>query len=90
MGIKAKLILGFISIALLPEMAMASIDPGAGIGPFSALWGLILGVVMALGIVLFWPIRMLLRKRKTAAQGSKAESAAENPAASTTNADNKT
>ena len=35
-----------------------------------ALWGVVVAVALALGAVLFWPIRILLRKRrKTAGSG---------------------
>jgi len=51
-------------LALLPELAMAYVGPGAGISMLGALWGLIVGVVMAVGVILFWPIRMMIRKAK--------------------------
>jgi type VI protein secretion system component VasK len=93
---KTKLVLAILSIALLPEIAMAYVGPGAGISLLGALWGLIVGVVMALGIVLFWPIRMMMRKRKAAAEAKNTKAptdtpeAAENTDASETNADNNT
>ena len=46
--------------------AMAYIGPGAGITMLGALWGVIVAVVLAIGAVLFWPIRALLRRRKQA------------------------
>ena len=46
--------------------ALAYIGPGAGITMLGALWGVIVAVVLALGAVLFWPIRALLRRRKPA------------------------
>lgn len=96
MNSKTKLVLAIVSFALLPEMAMAYVGPGAGISLLGALWGLIVGVVMALGIVLFWPIRMMMRKRKAAAAAKNGETpvekpqAAESTAASETNTDNNT
>lgn len=47
--------------------ALAYIGPGAGITALGALWGVIVAVAMALGAVLFWPLRALLRRRKAAA-----------------------
>ena len=44
--------------------AMAYIGPGAGITMLGALWGVVVAVVLALGAVLFWPIRALLRRKK--------------------------
>ena len=48
----------------LSTPALAYIGPGAGITMLGALWGVIVAVVLALGAVLFWPIRALLRRRK--------------------------
>jgi hypothetical protein len=53
-----------ISLSLFAGTAAAYVGPGAGITVIGALWGLIAGVVMAIGVILFWPIRLLLRKRK--------------------------
>ena len=51
-------------LALLPGLALAYVGPGAGISMLGALWGLIVGIVMAVGVILFWPIRMMIRKAK--------------------------
>jgi type VI protein secretion system component VasK len=40
------------------------VGPGAGITMLAALWGVVVAIVLALGAVLFWPIRALLRRRK--------------------------
>lgn len=61
-----------IGAALWAGTAAAYVGPGAGISVLGALWGLIVGVVMAVGVILFWPIRTMLRKKKAA----KAEAAA--------------
>jgi hypothetical protein len=53
-----------LAAMLLPELAAAYVGPGAGISMLGALWGLIIGVVMAIGVILFWPIRIMLRKMK--------------------------
>ena len=63
-----SLAVALLALAVTPGAAFAYVGPGAGISALGALWGLILGVVTALGIVLFWPIRMMLRKRKAAAE----------------------
>ena len=65
---------------LLPGLAAAYVGPGAGISMLGALWGLIVGVVMALGVILFWPIRMMIRKAKAKKAGA-AETIAEAPTA---------
>ena len=61
------------SLVFMPQLALAYVGPGAGLSLLGALWGLIVGVLMALGIVLFWPIRIMLRKRKAAAEAKKAD-----------------
>jgi len=38
------------------------VGPGAGMGALGALFGLIVSVLLALGVLLLWPVRMLLRK----------------------------
>lgn len=65
--------LGCLSLALaltLSGPAMAYIGPGAGITMLGALWGVIVAVVLAIGAVLFWPIRALLRRKKQAPAGT--------------------
>ncbi len=53
--------------------AMAYIGPGAGITMLSALWGVVVAVLLAIGAVLFWPVRALMRRfRKGAAPASAA------------------
>jgi hypothetical protein len=51
-----------LSLAAMP--AMAYIGPGAGITMLGALWGVIVAIALALGAVLFWPIRMMIKRRK--------------------------
>jgi uncharacterized membrane protein len=58
---------------LFSGSAMAYVGPGAGISVLGALWGLIVGVVMALGVILFWPIRMMIRKNKAKKAAAAAE-----------------
>jgi hypothetical protein len=54
------------ALALWAQPAAAYIGPGAGITMLGALWGVVVAVALALGAVLFWPIRILLRKRRQA------------------------
>ena len=42
--------------------AYAYIGPGAGITMLGALWGVIVAVVLAVGAVLFYPVRVLTRR----------------------------
>jgi hypothetical protein len=45
------------------------IGPGAGLGLLGALVGLLLAVFSALGFIVLWPLRALLRKRRQLAIG---------------------
>lgn len=72
------------SAAVTP--ALAYIGPGAGITMLGALWGVVVALALALGAVLFWPIRALLRRRGRAAAadpavGTSRDAAAVDPAA---------
>lgn len=40
----------------------AYVGPGAGLSALGALWALIASIFTALGVILFWPIRFLIRK----------------------------
>ena len=46
--------------------AQAYVGPGAGLSLLSALWA----VFVAVGFVLLWPIRKMMRNRKRAQQNS--------------------
>lgn len=73
--LNSAMIAATCTMAFIPQLAFAYVGPGAGISLLGALWGLIVGVVMALGIVLFFPIRIMLRKRKAAAEAKNADMA---------------
>ncbi|MDP2696695.1 hypothetical protein [Thalassospira sp.] len=54
--------------ALIVSMpAHAYVGPGAGLSLLGALWALLAAVVVAVGFVVLWPIRKMMRKRKNAA-----------------------
>jgi len=42
--------------------AFAYIGPGSGLSLLGGLWSLLLGILLALGAILLWPIRLLLRR----------------------------
>jgi hypothetical protein len=54
--------------ALWSAPALAYIGPGAGITMLGALWGVVVAIALAIGAVLLWPIRILFRRRKSAAE----------------------
>jgi hypothetical protein len=57
-------IFALASIILLPEAAYAYVGPGAGVSVLGALWGLIVGIVLAIGVIVFWPVKLMIRKLK--------------------------
>ncbi len=61
----------------LSAPAFAYVGPGAGLGAIGAALGLIAAVVMALGVILFWPIRRLMRRgrKKPVPEAAAADSA---------------
>jgi hypothetical protein len=63
-GISQGTIGAALLLLLAPGLALAYVGPGAGISLLGSLWGLLVGIVMAVGVILFWPIRIMLRKAK--------------------------
>lgn len=56
-----------LALALSTAPALAYIGPGAGITMLGALWGVLVAIVLAVGAVLYWPIKVLLRRRRRSA-----------------------
>jgi len=48
----------------LSEPGFAYIGPGAGISVLGGLLGIITTLIVAIGAILFWPIRKMLKKKK--------------------------
>jgi len=46
----------------LPKLAVAYIGPGAGLSLIGSLIGVVVAILMALGILLSWPVRILIRR----------------------------
>lgn len=58
-------------LAALAAPAFAYIGPGSGISLLGGLWAVLVGIVLALAAILFWPIRYMIRRmraRKNAGQ----------------------
>ncbi len=53
----------FIAWLFYPAMALAYVGPGPGLTMLSSLWALIAGIAFALFMVIFYPIRLLMKKR---------------------------
>lgn len=66
----------------LSEPALAYVGPGAGLGAVGAALGLLATIVMAFALILFWPVRRLLRRGKRKAADSGGSDPAEAPESS--------
>lgn len=53
--------------------ALAYIGPGSGISLLGGIWTVLVGFVLVLGAILFWPIRYLIKRFRA---GNKPEQAA--------------
>ncbi|MGH6898989.1 MAG: hypothetical protein ACREJ5_20990 [Geminicoccaceae bacterium] len=54
----------FGCVLLMVGPALAYVGPGAGITMLGALWGVLVAILLALGAVVYLPIRTMLRKRR--------------------------
>jgi len=55
-------ILTVIAALFFPGTAMAYVGPGAGLTLIGSLIGLVIAILTALGIILYWPVRTLIRR----------------------------
>ncbi len=53
--------LAFVMLIAQPGIAHAYVGPAATMNFFGAAFGLIAAILSALGVLLFWPIKMFLR-----------------------------
>jgi uncharacterized YccA/Bax inhibitor family protein len=63
-GIKTRglTLLTVTAVFGFPQMAMAYVGPGAGLTLIGSLIGLMIAILTALGIILYWPVRALIRR----------------------------
>jgi uncharacterized membrane-anchored protein len=65
------IIITSITLSVLSPFAMAYVGPGAGLTLIGSLIGVVVAILMAIGVILFWPLRILIRRlRGTPAQNS--------------------
>lgn len=62
-----KILVLFVTL-LTAGPVFAYIGPGAGISVLGSLLGILGTIVVAIGAILFWPIRKMLKRRKAAAE----------------------
>jgi len=71
MSLIRPLIRLFVAVPMLlaAAPAIAYIGPGSGLSLLGGLWSLLLGLVLALGAIVLWPLRRLLRRLGLAGRG---------------------
>ena len=60
-------LLGIFLILVASPPALAYIGPGAGISVLGSLLGILGTIIVAIGAILFWPIRKMMKRRKSTA-----------------------
>jgi hypothetical protein len=70
-------IITIVLLSLATSPLHAYIGPGAGISVLGSLLGILATILVAIGAIIFWPVRKLMKRRKAAAQP--AESSAADP-----------
>jgi len=58
-----KLLILFFLLIVSPTV-LAYIGPGAGISVVGSLLGILGTIVLAVGAILFWPIRKMIKRKK--------------------------
>jgi len=56
-------IIALLLLALIATPATAYVGPGAGISVLGSLLGILVTIFVAIGAILFWPIRKLMRRK---------------------------
>ena len=72
MGTRSIAVLLALTALSVAEPAVAYVGPGAGLSLVGAFLGLLVAVLAAVGFVVLWPIRRMLRRR-AASSAQKAE-----------------
>lgn len=67
----ASIALLFMIFAVSGADAWAYIGPGAGLSMLGSFFALLAGIGIALAVIIFWPIRQMLRRRKQQTEDEK-------------------
>ena len=58
-----RLVAYFLMLMAVTPIASAYIGPGSGISIVGSLFGLLATILLAVGAILFWPYRRMVKKR---------------------------
>lgn len=61
-------IIVLLLLSLAADPLHAYVGPGAGISVLGSLLGILATILVAMGAIIFWPVRKLLKRRKAAAK----------------------
>ena len=61
-------ILVLILLAFFASPAFAYVGPGAGISVLGSLLGILATIIVAIGAIIFWPVRKFLKRKKARAK----------------------
>lgn len=70
-------LLATLGVAGLVAPAAAYVGPGAGLSLVGAFWGLAVAVLAALGFIILWPVRRLLKRNRPQPASAEADASAE-------------
>ena len=68
-----------IALIAAATPAFAYIGPGSGISLLGGIWSVLVGILLALAAILFWPIRLMIKRMRRRRNERQVE---ETPAAS--------
>ena len=67
-----RFLLGAV-LVWIPVQTLAYVGPGAGLSFAGSFLALLISVLVALGVVLFWPVRLLIRRMRRQARADDAD-----------------
>ena len=70
--------LAILLLLAVSPTALAYIGPGAGISVLGSLLGILGTIVVAIGAIIFWPLRKFLKRKKQAKAMAGEENAGDN------------
>jgi hypothetical protein len=66
-------IIAILLLTLAAGPVQAYVGPGAGISVLGSLLGILATILVAIGAIIFWPVRKLMKRRKAAAAAESAD-----------------